>query len=48
MIGEYCELCGAIHSDENYVVFEYEMLICIDCLLAIDDVIQENANEQGG
>ena len=40
--GEWCEICGALHTEENFVVFEYEILICSDCLITIDEAMKEN------
>ena len=47
MIGERCEMCGALHTDENFVVFEYGILICSDCLITVSDAIQERDDGQG-
>ena len=46
MWGEWCELCGALHTEENFVVEEYEILICSDCLIMVDEAMKEYDGER--
>ena len=46
MIGEICRMCGSEHTHDNPVVFDYGMLLCLDCDVLMDEA-EKAAKEIG-
>ena len=36
MKGEVCEICGALHEEDNPVVLDDGILLCLDCVGYMD------------